>query len=342
MKPILSFNKKKRNLLNFFLFFISLFIFIIITGYIYEIISLNRGLTKYPPPGDFVEVDGQKIHVNSTGENDVNVVILTGSGSFSADWMKIQKEVSNFARVITYDRPGYGWSSEHKTSRTSDQVVKELDSILSAKNVKGPIILVGHSLGGLYAQYYQDKHPDQVSGMILVDSRPPEFSNILPLVSKEMDKMASSQTNMGMLLSRIGVVRLLTNSMTPDYVPEEIRDIRNAIGYQSKVFKAMEDEAKYIQDLESKVSDLPPIGDLPLTVISHGKEVFFLDPDDLDGEVKNEAEQVPQVWNELQEKTANRSSNSSLLIAKNSGHDIMLEEPEIVVESIRNMVELIQ
>jgi pimeloyl-ACP methyl ester carboxylesterase len=94
----------------------------------------------------------------------------SGLGGTVLDWHLVQPEVAQFARVCTYDRAGMGWSEPGAQPRTSQQIVKELHTLLGNAGVEGPYVLVGHSFGGVNMQLYASRYPDEVAGMVLVDS----------------------------------------------------------------------------------------------------------------------------------------------------------------------------
>ncbi len=92
-------------------------------------------------------------------------------------WAKVAPEVAAETRIFAYDRPGTGASEEVSTPRDGDHIVEELRQTLRETGVAPPYVLVGHSLGGLYMQLYARRHPDEVAGLVLVDSTHPEQMN---------------------------------------------------------------------------------------------------------------------------------------------------------------------
>src|SRR5512147_114574 len=74
--------------------------------------------TKYPPPGQIVDVGGYRMHINCMGEGSPTVILDAGNGESSLDWALVQPEVAKQTRVCAYDRAGYGWSDPSPLSRT--------------------------------------------------------------------------------------------------------------------------------------------------------------------------------------------------------------------------------
>ena len=94
----------------------------------------------------------------------------SGNGNFSLNWGRVPREVAKFTRVCTYDRAGLGWSDRSPQPRTAHNLVEDLHTLLERSGVEPPYVLVGHSLGGMLIRLYAHEHPDQVAGMVLVDS----------------------------------------------------------------------------------------------------------------------------------------------------------------------------
>ncbi|WP_263354571.1 alpha/beta fold hydrolase [Acidicapsa acidisoli] len=98
------------------------------------------------------------------------VILLAGGGGTTSTWDKVQPQVSAFARVCSYDRAGLGKSRVIQETQSADQVVDDLAALLSAANVPQPYVLVGHSIGGLYARKFDERFDSEVAGIVLVDS----------------------------------------------------------------------------------------------------------------------------------------------------------------------------
>lgn len=155
----------------------------LLAGAAYQALATARERDKYPAPGQLVEIKGRRMHLHCAGEGSPTVVVDSGLGSYSADWQLVQPEVAKFTRICTYDRPGYGWSQPGPRPRTSRQMARELHSLLAAAQgagLAGPYLLVGYSLGGFNVRLYARQHPDEVAGLVLVDSAHEEMLSRLP------------------------------------------------------------------------------------------------------------------------------------------------------------------
>lgn len=101
------------------------------------------------------------------------VVFENGLGASMRSWSKVFTEIGKDTSVFAYNRPGYGNSDRSSTPRDGAHIVDELRALLRARGLEPPYLLVGHSLGGLYMQLFTRKYPDEVLGLVLVDSTHP-------------------------------------------------------------------------------------------------------------------------------------------------------------------------
>jgi pimeloyl-ACP methyl ester carboxylesterase len=145
-------------------------------GVIYQAFGTEIYRRIYPPLGELVDMDGHSLHINCVGEGSPTVILESGLGATSVDWANIQPEVANTTRVCAYDRAGSGWSEPGPGPGDPQQIAAELHTLLANAGIDGPYVLVGHSFGGLYVRMYAYQYPNEVEGMVLVDSSHPEQS----------------------------------------------------------------------------------------------------------------------------------------------------------------------
>src|SRR5713226_5008785 len=126
------------------------------------------GANQNPPPplGKLVDVGGYRVHLYCTGTGSPTVVIV-GAG-FTFNWGLVQPEVAKLTQVCSYDHSGIGWSDDGPKDSCSLRV-SEVHTALKNAGIKGPYVLVGHSLGGLVARLCAGRYPDEVAGMVFVD-----------------------------------------------------------------------------------------------------------------------------------------------------------------------------
>jgi pimeloyl-ACP methyl ester carboxylesterase len=128
--------------------------------------------TMLSPPGRMVDVGGFRLHLLCTGTGRPDrptVVLAAGAGDFAVDWGLVQPAIAESTRVCSYDRAGFGWSDAGPEPRTLRQEAAELEWLLTRGGEHPPYLLVGHSIGGLVVRLFQEEHPVEVTGMVLVD-----------------------------------------------------------------------------------------------------------------------------------------------------------------------------
>ena len=135
-------------------------------------------LFNAPAPQDerIAFVDGHRVAFRVIGSGRPAVVMLSGLGDGMATFDDVAAELGKTRTIIIYDRAGYGGSERGNGPRDAAAAERELSGLLAQSGVAPPYVLAGHSLGGLFAEYYAAKHPDSVSGLILEDSRASDFS----------------------------------------------------------------------------------------------------------------------------------------------------------------------
>src|SRR5215204_4463501 len=128
------------------------------------------------PTGKRVDIGGRALFISCAGSGSPTVVLEAGSGNSAETWVGVQPEVARFTRVCSYDRAGLGQSDPAPTGvRTVQDSVDDLHALLAAADISGPIVLVGHSLGGLIVRLYTSQYPDDVAGLVLIDGMPPDL-----------------------------------------------------------------------------------------------------------------------------------------------------------------------
>jgi pimeloyl-ACP methyl ester carboxylesterase len=282
---------------------------------------------KYRPAGRMVDVGGRQMHIICSGRGP-SVVLESGFGGWSIDWAGVQPKIAEFARVCSYDRAGMGYSDRGPASATSRVgTARDLHNLLERAGVKPPYVLVGHSLGGLFVREFARLYPKQTAGLVFVDSTHEEIAKSVS--KKELDRALSQlkQLRYARYLMPFGVQRLLGLSISnaPE-LPQAQRAQAKAIGYRSSSYFALYDGMKSLVDENDRGKlKLEPIPDVPLTVIASQQNLD--DPEH------------GKVWRELQHEFTKLTSDSKYVVAKHSGHFVMVDRPEIVIDAIRDVLD---
>src|SRR5258706_7187226 len=134
--------------------------------------EITMSVQTYPPPGQLVDVGGYRLHIICAGEGGPTVVPEAGLIGLALSWSLVQPEVAKFTRVCAYDRAGYGWSDPNLIGihPTSQRLVHELHTLLVNASIAGPYVLVAHSFGGLNVRLFANQYPNDVIGVVLIDS----------------------------------------------------------------------------------------------------------------------------------------------------------------------------
>lgn len=320
---------------------LGVFIAVVGFGVIYQAFATNRDRRRFLPPGKVIKVNGNCLHYQVMGEGHPTVVVDSGQGATHLDWQLVQPEVAKFTRIVTYDRSGYGWSDLNSEARTAEQIIHELRQLLKEAGIAPPYVLVGMSLSGLFSRLFAYHHPVEVAGMILVDVAHERMYERLPSamvkLNERFDWLAIHVLPM---MARIGLFRLLvTVDRLPlaaglfQKLPSAMQPAAKAIYAQSQFWKALGQESAAfpvsIKQVEQARST-KPFPEIPLVVLSSGRSDF------------GGTQYLLQTMQELHAELANESPQGEHIIAHRSGHVIQLDDPELVIDTIRQVVEKVR
>jgi pimeloyl-ACP methyl ester carboxylesterase len=305
---------------------------------------------QYPPSGQMVDVGGYKMHMYCQGSGSPTVILDAGGGDFSLTWSLVQPEVAKSTQVCVYDRAGVGWSELGPNPPTMENRVAELHSLLTEGEIEGPYVLVGHSIAGMYVRAYAFRYPEEVVGMVLVDS---SHEDQVERQTAVLSEFSSSQPNQQtMMLAQELSMRLLQGAnslgilaMNPQAysdawlpsVPEEVKATYKAVVVSNDgFFAALRADNAYTGDNMAEVREMHiTLGDIPLVVLSAQKLEI---PPSLGLSAEGEAE-LRAVQADMHAELAALSSRGELVFAEESGHFIHLDQPELVIEAINHVLD---
>jgi pimeloyl-ACP methyl ester carboxylesterase len=304
---------------------LTLIIAVLVVGGLYENISETRERRFHPMPGQLVDVGGYKMHIYCTGEGSPTVILDAGMGDSFISWHKVQPEIAKFTRVCSYDRAGIGYSDSSPRPSTSNDFAQELHILLHSAGVPQPYILVGHSMGGFDVRLYASLYRNEVVGMVLVDSSHPEQQKRLPPELKDLDATWLREQEFFEFTMPFGIPRLLGfcgNDAAIRAVDCNFHSVRESVA-----------ELKAISESAAQTATTGSLGDIPLVVLSHDPDTPQPDlPEDL-------VKPANDAWQQMQEELAQLSSKGKQVIAKNSGHYIQLDRPDLVIKAVRSVVD---
>lgn len=261
------------------------------------------------PNRQSVDVGGYKLTLLTQGQGTPTVVIEPGMGLAaveSDEWAAVCEEIAKTNRVCLYDRAGLGTSDPAPTRpRTSQDIARDLHALLINAKVPGPYVLVGHSIGGLNVRIFADLYPDEVAGVVLVDATHPD---------QESQWLAS----------------------LPAESPEELPALKKSREFLTSRLERGSDNPDSMDVVTSReqVRSTGTLGDKPLAVLTHSPDWKMVP--DLPDAILKPLEQISQ---DLQASLPALSTDSSHKVAKKAGHAIHLDEPSLVIEAIREVLE---
>jgi pimeloyl-ACP methyl ester carboxylesterase len=273
-------------------------------------VSQHQAASAEHRPGKLFDIGGHKLHLLCTGAENakVTVVFESGGGGYSQDWSKVLELLPSDVKACAYDRAGSGWSEAGPAPRTFRQEVFELNALLKAANIKSPLILVGHSIGGLLVRLYTEKYSDQVAGIVLVD--PTHESSMLGSM-------------------RYGGWVRLREKAKGEPIPEPYMGRDTTKRYdQDTDYMAEEFQQIYLSAARNPV----PLGDRPLIILVAGKRSAPPGtPDALWKELRHENDSLKRRLTDL-------SRNSKFILDPLSGHAIHHDNPQLVAHSITEVI----
>jgi pimeloyl-ACP methyl ester carboxylesterase len=307
---------------------LALIVLLAASGATYEAIMRAGDTKRYPPPGQLVDVGGHRLHLHCVGKGSPTVVLDAGLGAFSLDWGAVQPEIATSTRVCAYDRAGLGWSEPGPLPRSPQQFADELHVLLTNAGVEGPYVLAVHSISGKTARLFASQHPNDVAGMVFVDARHESVDeHVTPEQLAAEDAQQRRFQRMIGWMAKFGLVRLLWSPVWPRALPgsENLSpETRTAIGVLQARPRQIESalaEGRGRMDSNTQLEAAAPLGDIPLIVLTSAQSIDHL-----------------PFWNEAQQIMTGLSSNSRMIVAS-SGHTVHFEQPALVVESIRQVVD---
>lgn len=304
-------------------FICALFILVAIgVGWNFVAGNLVRG--KNPPPGSLYRVNGHLMHLNCIGAGSATVVAEAGSGEDSLTWSLVQGTLAKDIRFCSYDRAGLGWSESQPGPRDARSIADQLHALLVAGEVRGPLILLGHSLGGLFIRAYAAQYPDQIVGLIFLDASTPAA-----YVSPEGDTLGITP-----LLKRaphLNLVRWLQTVSGYARLRGDCDDYPAPMSSFRKLYQA--DSCMLSRDAEVQnetgailqgIEQIPiRLADVPVLILSEDKSPTVQTP------------AAVAAWNRIQDSMLHLSPRSYRVIAMESDHFLQIDCPAFVADQLR-------
>jgi pimeloyl-ACP methyl ester carboxylesterase len=290
----------------------------------YETLGAAADATAYPMPGQLIDVGGHRLHLSCTGSGTPTVVLEPGGGEMSSNLGWIAPAVAGDTRVCVYDRAGRGWSEPASTAQDGAQIATDLHTLLQRGHVPGPYVLAGHSFGGLYVLTFAARYPDEVAGMVLVDSTAPASAANPATPSPGHGGSDDAMGRVSALVStaaRLGLGRLYGQFAFGSLPPRSRDEVRASVATASTLRSTIDE---YVQAAASseQAAALGDFADKPLIVLTAGSG-------------------HDAAWSAAQNRMATLSTNSVHRIIDGASHEDLVanqDDAAATTQAIRDVV----
>ncbi len=274
------------------------------------------------PPGMYIWRGNQKTHIHCTGKGDPTVILESGLGGHSLDWVLVQPRIARFTRVCSYDRAGYGWSHLGSLPRSARRISQELDQLLMLAGERPPYLLTGHSYGGLIQEYFARDHGEKVAGMVLVDS-----ANI-----QQFERMENGSGTTSLTPTSTNFV-LFNSTSIPETIPQKYKKLAKELALQRRTILTLYSELRHFRSAVKTLQKYQRPAAIPTVVVSRGL------PDRPFADKRKFSREL--VWQQLQREMS-EEKHAPLLISETADHHVHLSDPELVVQAVKSLLTTIR
>jgi pimeloyl-ACP methyl ester carboxylesterase len=248
-------------------------------------------------PRSLTTFQQKPLEISKRQRGTASIVLIAGYNSEMSTWEKMYRQLDPNMTVFTYNRPGVGRSADVPGKRDALTIANELKAVLQANNVKPPYIFVAHSMGGIYARIFHHLNPTLVKGLVLVDAtHERQIETLLTIVPDEY-KDAVLEGMEADFRDSLAV-------LPPGSVKEEFR-------------------SNYKENYE-QMKQYGPISNIPVYVLTSTKQGPEVDPT------------IMEIKKALHAQWATEAGAKGRFVTTDrSGHYIQVEEPNLVVEGIK-------
>jgi pimeloyl-ACP methyl ester carboxylesterase len=290
----------------------------------YQTLGEAADAKAYPMPGQLIDVDGHRLHLSCTGSGTPTVVLEPAAGEMSSSLGWIAPAVARDTRVCVYDRAGRGWSEPASTAQDGAQIATDLHALLQRGHVPGPYVLAGHSFGGLYVLTFAARYPEEVAGMVLVDSTAPASAANPGAASAGHGGSDDAMSRVSALVStaaRLGLGRLYAQFALGSLPPRSRDEVRASVATASTLRSTIDE---YVQATASteQAAALRDFADKPLIVLTAGSG-------------------HDAAWSAAQNRMATLSTNSVHRIIDGATHEDLITDEEDAAATTQAILDVV-
>lgn len=279
-------------------------------------------VNPYLASGSLVTVEGHQLRLECTGSGSPTVVLEPGAGGTAASMGRIAPAVAAQARTCVYDRAGRGGSEPAAAAQDGAQIATDLHTLLHRAGVSGPYVLAGHSFGGLYVRTFAAHYPDEVAGLVLLESTASSepAKSVIPAAANSSDDATGRFATLASLAAPVGLARLFGDlargSLPARYEDQLAYDIA-----QGNTVRSVADEYLRAGDSVQEAASLRDFGDKPLFVLTAGEN--------------------PESWMTSQKQSAALSTNSVWRVVDGSTHQGLLQEKQYADQTSEAVLDVV-
>jgi pimeloyl-ACP methyl ester carboxylesterase len=290
----------------------------------YETLREAADANAYPMPGQLIDVGGHRLHLSCTGSGTPTVVLEPAAGEMSSNLGWIAPAVARDTRVCVYDRAGRGWSEPADTAQDGAQIATDLHTLLQRGHVPGPYVLAGHSFGGLYVLTFAAHYPDEVAGMVLVDSTAPASAANPGTPSPGQGGSDDAMSLVSALIStsaRLGLGRLYGQFAYGSLPPRSRDEVGASVATPSTLRSTIDEYLQAAASVEQAAA-LRDFADKPLIVLTAGSG-------------------HDAAWSAAQNRMARLSTNSVHRIIDGATHEDLVANEEDAAATTQAILDVV-
>lgn len=237
----------------------------------------------------------------------------------------IQPVLSRTTHVCSYDRAGFGWSDPQPLPRDADHIADELHQMLLQSQISGPIVLMGHSIAGLYMRDYATRYPNNVAGMVFIDVSTPlqDHNRAFNSGSKGLPSWLLRAAMIAGIPRVIGMCSPSVKGPNADFRKLRTEDICRLH------YSAMSGELDSFEASGEETIHSGPYGSLPILIISHDPAKMLATPHTTKQEIDRQ-----RAWSQMQEDLKKLSTRSNRIIAKGSTHNVPIDRADLIEKKV--------